>query len=68
MADEQTYGEKIVRVKFNPSGDNKIDSFKSKVAELINEIHATGKDPRNTAQAITHLETASMFAVKSLTA
>lgn len=68
---EQTFGEKIVRVDFNVTGNSKVDSIKKKTAELINEIcemrDGDKKDGRLASLAITHFETAAMFAVKCAT-
>lgn len=63
-----TKGEQVVRVSFNPSADNKVDVIKAKIAEVIDYVVENGKDPRLNSIALTQLETAAMFAVKSLTA
>lgn len=63
-----TKGERVVRVSFNPSADNKVDVVKAKIAEVIDYVVENGKDQRLNSIALTQLETAAMFAVKSLTA
>lgn len=67
--EEQTIGEKRVRVKFNPSENDVVHQIKQKSAELINiceELKA--KDPRLAATAQTAYEEAAMWAVKAATA
>lgn len=58
----------MVRASFNPSADNKVDVVKAKIAEVIDYVVENGKDPRLNSIALTQLETAAMYAVKSLTA
>jgi hypothetical protein len=60
--------EKIVRVNFNPSNSGIVNRIKITTAILINYCEDLKKcDPRTAAIAITHLETACMFAVKAAT-
>lgn len=66
MADDRTYGEKIVRINFNVTGSDIVAAIKQKTAELINLVLQT--DPRLSALAVTHYETAAMWAVKAATA
>lgn len=68
-----TEGEKRVRVSFNPSGNARVDSIKSRAADLIDDmlaIAANREHPgaREAALAATHYETAAMYAVKAATA
>jgi len=64
-----TKGEQMVRTTFNPSQDSTVDQIKQKTAELINLVESVReKDPRLTSLALTHYETAAMFAVKAATA
>lgn len=65
---ELTYGEELVRVSFNPSEDEDVRNIKEAVANLIDYINETGADHRCKALAITNLEQAAMWAVKSVTA
>lgn len=65
---EQTYGEKIVRVKFNVTNSDTVSIIKQKTAELINLTAELRTDPRLSEHAITHYETAAMWAVKAATA
>lgn len=65
---EKTVGEKIVRADFNPNGNTLVNSFKTNVAAIIDQVDAIrDMDPRLAALAITHLEIAAMFAVKLAT-
>jgi hypothetical protein len=63
-----TVGEDRVRVKFNPSANTLVDQIKQKTAELI-DICETLKahDPRLASLAMTHYETAAMWATKAAT-
>jgi len=66
---ELSYGERIVRTSFNVTGSDVVNSIKQKTAELINLItNSESPDPRLTALAVTHFETAAMWAVKAATA
>ena len=60
-----TKGEQIIG-KFNAQSASDVNLIKEKATELVNLIEELGKDPRRKATAITHVETASMYAVKSL--
>lgn len=68
-----TYGEDLVRVDFNASGLDTVTACKKDFARLIDLVRAIeeggGNDycARHKALAVTHLETAAMFAVKALT-
>jgi hypothetical protein len=68
-----TKGEAIVRVKFNPSADDKISKLKQDIAKVINDVEALDSaiSPaeclRLKQEAVRLLETASMFAVKAAT-
>lgn len=73
-----TLGERRIRTNFNPSGKSFIDEIKDKSAELIDLINGSAPKPelddedfkefkRLQALAMTHYETAAMFAVKCLT-
>lgn len=70
---EQTFGQKAVGLSFNPSANPAVDSVKRKHADLIddmNDLRTDVDDPevkRMAAVAITHLQTAQMWAVKALT-
>jgi hypothetical protein len=72
---EQTFGEKMVRVNFNASGSDEVNELKKDFAAIIDKVNAirdkagvTDKDAaRQASVAITHLETAAMYAVKAVT-
>lgn len=66
-------GEDRVRIKFNPSANDKVSAIKQRSAELINlcETMKEGMPPevaRCFALAQTHYEDAAMWAVKGATA
>lgn len=74
----QTLGEYKVGISFNPSGNQEVDAIKKLAAVLIDTINgiAVGDDAtdatvsevmRLKALAMTHVETAAMFAVKAAT-
>ena len=64
-----TYGEKIVRTDFNVTGSSTVNDIKSLSAKLINLVtEMETPDNRLVALAVTHYETAAMFAVKAATA
>lgn len=66
---DQTYGEKIVRGDFNPSQEGVVYDIKRHTAAIIDLVDKIRiRDPRLAAIAITHYETAAMFAVKAATA
>lgn len=50
---------------FNPSGSTAIDAIKSVVAALEETIRENTPEGRRQSLALTHLETAAMYAVKS---
>lgn len=66
-------GEEIVRVKFNPSEDSKVEIIKSLCANLINTVDTldSAVNPAEVLRlknlAIQHLELAAMYAVKAAT-
>ena len=71
---EPTIGEKIVRASFNPSQDSVVDKIKGDIASvitLLDQLRAPNNPFTDAARcysiAITHLETAAMFAVKGAT-
>ena len=71
---QNTRGENIIRTDFNPSADSTVDELKQGFARLFNEVDGL-RDPgersersRCVAIALTHLETAAMYAVKAATA
>ena len=53
-------------VDFNPSGSEQVDTIKKGFAELENTIRLNSPTGRRQSLALTHLETAAMFAVKSI--
>lgn len=73
---ELTLGERIVRVRFNPSATGLVDQLKQRHAELIDMVEAI-PDPKdnvgwdlqhaNKIECIRLLETSAMFAVKAAT-
>lgn len=50
---------------FNPSGSTAIDNIKSASLEFERVVRENTPEGRRQSIAITHIETASMFAVKS---
>ena len=62
-----TEGDYRVGRSFNPSKNIAVDHLKTEVAALIDYIQEFGKDARCTALAQTELESACMWAVKSVT-
>lgn len=69
---ELTYGEKAVGIKFNPSGNEKVDKVKALYAEIIDILHEDRGDhrderARHASVGITEAESAQMRAVKALT-
>lgn len=76
MDRELTFGEKAVGLKFNPSGDERVNKVKELYAEIIDIMHderrteGSDKDPevnRLCSVAITEAQCAQMWAVKALT-
>jgi glyceraldehyde-3-phosphate dehydrogenase/erythrose-4-phosphate dehydrogenase len=51
---------------FNPTGSNSVHAIKSKVLELEQVILDCSPEGRRRSVALTHLEAASMFAVKAI--
>ncbi len=68
---KQTEGQYRVGTEFNPSGNLDVDGVKAMSAELIDkmaEISESGMEgAREAAVAMTHYETAAMWAVKAVT-
>jgi len=68
---EQTLGEKRVRIDFNVTGESAVDVIKQKSAELINIIASCpseeGEVKRLMALAMTDIENGAMWAVKAVT-
>ena len=74
---EQTYGQRLVGLSFNPSNDSDVDHLKRVCADLIDMMAqlrltaaAAGKDDqaRYASIAITELQTTQMWLVKAITA
>lgn len=60
---------KLVRLSFNPSGNEDVIRVKTLAAAFITAVQAIeAKDGREGALAVTHAQTASMFAVAAITA
>lgn len=51
---------------FNPSGSGRVKAIKEAVLELEAVFEAKCGDGRRKSLALTHLETAAMYAVKSV--
>lgn len=73
---ELTFGEKAVGVTFNPGKNEQVESIKRRFADLIDEIEGYRNPPnaerhpekaRMYSIAITELQSAQMWAVKSIT-
>lgn len=73
---ELSYGQKAVGLKFNPSGDPKVDRVKELYAELIDLCHDARREAVLTSRseqvrlfsiAITEAQTAQLWAEKALT-
>lgn len=68
-----TFGEKAVGIRFNPSGDSKVESIKRKYADLIDELNDLRSNSeskevaRQCSVAITEAQTSQMWAVKAAT-
>jgi hypothetical protein len=73
MSDYQlTYGEKLIRVQFNPSASDDVTLCKNAFAREIDRLNAKffGADEvekKTIEEAIKQIETAAMWAVKALT-
>lgn len=72
---EQTFGQKLVRVSFNPSSDSDVDMTKAAFAELIDMLVSQIEELPDNEEAVCclqmtifSLETSAMYAVKGLTA
>ena len=68
---EDSFGEKLVRTKFNPSDDTIVAVIKQKTAELINICEEISRDnhlaSRAAKLAITNFQQASFWAVNAAT-
>ncbi len=68
-----TFGQKAVGLTFNPRKDNDVDMCKKRFADAIDHLHTVRRDTpdpqtgRLASIAITEIETACMWAVKTLT-
>lgn len=73
-----TLGEARIRVNFNPSNDDLVHVVKSEAASWIDLVNGVGdaldvdddkkgEFRRLQALALTHMETAAMYAVKAIT-
>ena len=73
MTDGQTFGQRRVRVDFNPSGDLQVRGFKEEQADFIDDCERSkneAPDPeakRLWALAQTAAEEAAMWATKAAT-
>lgn len=70
MSDEQaiTYGSTLVRVDFNPGGNELVNNIKQFTADIIDMVkEREAMEPRLAALAITSYEVAAMWAVKMAT-
>lgn len=68
MSENLTYGEQLVRTKFNPSSDTTVDLLKQKSAELINLVNELPNVTSHAkSEAIVNYELACMWAVKAAT-
>lgn len=71
--EEQSFGEKAVGVKFNPSGASEVDALKQAYAFAINSLNEArtnttdGEKKRLYSVAITEAQGACMWAVKAAT-
>jgi hypothetical protein len=66
---EPTFGEHIVRSKFNPSNVGNVNFFKDKTAEILNGVNEIRDyDPRLFEIVVQKFEEAAMYAVKLATA
>lgn len=70
---ELTYGEKLVRLSFNPSQNTAVYRIKSTIASAIdqmNDLRNTTDDPeckRQCSMAISELQIGSMLSVSAIT-
>lgn len=66
---EQTKGERMVRLDFNPSQEGVVYDIKRHTAALIDLVEQLrGRDPRLVSLAQTAYEEAAMWGVKAATA
>lgn len=66
---DEKYPETLGQVTigtFNPNDNTKVAELKNRATQFINCIDAFGIEPRRKAIAVTKIEEAQMFAVKSL--
>jgi len=74
MSEELSLGARRVRASFNPTKNSAVDMLKGTAAKFIDQCHAMADktdDPeigRCISLAMTHAETAAMYAVKAATA
>ncbi len=64
---DQTEGQHRVGVSFNPGKSPDVDHIKAEAASLIDFVLEYGKDERCTSIAVEQIESAAMWAVKSVT-
>ena len=62
-----TEGEYLVGISFNPGGSEDVNTLKRMAADFIDYVREHGKDGRCTSLAVTKIESAAMWAVKSVT-
>ncbi len=75
MQNQQTIGQQVIRVSFNPSNNSEVDEVKQMYADLYDRVHklyveqVTGhQNPLNwLVRALNHIEDSAMLTVKSLT-
>jgi len=67
MPHKQTEGMYRVGIDFNPGGNPHVDQIKATAAAMIDYVIEHGNDARCTAIACTEIESAAMWAVKSVT-
>lgn len=70
---EKTFGQKAVGISSNPSGDDAVGNCKQNFADLIDQMDeirnntSSSEQRRLASTTITQLQTAQMWAVKTLT-
>jgi hypothetical protein len=70
---ELTFGQKLVGLSFNPSGDDAVSQVKQTFANAIDQLNSlrstttSGEVKRMCSVAITEAQTAQMWAVKAIT-
>lgn len=67
MSEKLTKGQWLVGIDFNPSNNTDVRNIKTMASDFIDFIDKHGKDERLTSIAITTIEEAAMWAVKSAT-